>query len=222
MKQVSYLVAISQRKIRSMKLRQLHRYAGLTVAVFVAFHLLNHLSSLYGPDAHIATMNTLRVVYRHPLAEMLLLGAVLVQIISGLRLFRQTRQTATTFFEKLHRWTGLYLAVFFLFHFGAVLGGRLVLHLDTNFYFGVAGLNAFPFNLFFVPYYGLAILAFFGHIASIHRKKMTHTVMGVSPVGQANSILLTGAVLTIVILYGLTNGFRGVAIPTEYDVLIGR
>lgn len=202
--------------------RQLHYYAGLTIAVFVAVHLLNHLCSLLGPDAHIATMNTLRTVYRHPLAETVLLGAVLVQIISGLRLFGKTRQLATTFFGKLQRWTGLYLALFFLVHLSAVLGGRLLLHLDTNFYFGVAGLNTFPFNLFFVPYYGLAILAFFGHIASIHRKKMNRNVAGLSPANQATIILLTGILLTVVIFYGLSNGFRGVAIPIEYNVLIGR
>lgn len=147
---------------------------------------------------------------------------MLVQIGSGLRLFWQTRQTAVTFYEKLHRWTGLYLAVFLLIHLSAVLGGRLVLHLDTNFYFGVAGLNTFPFSLFFVPYYGLAILSFFGHVASVHQKKMTRIIARLSPVDQANCILLIGCVLTVVIFSGLTNGFRGMAIPTEYNVLIGR
>ncbi len=203
-------------------MRQLHYYAGLTIAVFVGFHLLNHLSSLCGPETHIAMMNTMRVVYRHPLAETILFSAVLVQIGSGLRLFWQTRQTATTFYEKLHRWTGLYLAIFFLIHLSAVLGGRLVLHLDTNLYFGVAGLNTFPFSLFFAPYYGLAIAAFFGHVASIHQKKMTHTVWGFSPTVQANVILLLGCMLAGIILYGLTNGFRGRAIPAPYNVLIGR
>lgn len=203
-------------------MRQLHYYAGLTIAVFVAFHLLNHLSSLYGPETHIAMMVTLRTVYRHPLVETILLGAVLVQIGSGLRLFWQTRQSTTTFYEKMHRWTGLYLAAFLLVHLSAVLGGRLLLHLDTNFYFGVAGLNTFPFSLFFVPYYGLAILSFFGHIASIHQKKGTRTIAGLPPVSQANGILLMGILLTVVIFYGLTNGFQGVAIPAEYNVLIGR
>ncbi|AQG79902.1 hypothetical protein [Spirosoma montaniterrae] len=202
--------------------RRLHYYAGLTIAVFVVMHLINHLSSLYGPERHIALMQTLRSVYRHPVAETLLLGAVLVQIGSGLRLFRDTRHTATTFFGRMHRWTGLYLAIFFVIHLSAVLGGRCVLHLDTNFYFGVAGLNSFPFNLFFVPYYGLAILSFFGHVAAIHHKKMSRTVAGLSPTVQARAILLLGAVVTLLIVYGLTNGFRGVTIPAEYGVLIGK
>lgn len=203
-------------------MRTIHYYSGILIAVFVSLHLFNHVSSLFGAATHIEVMNSLRVFYRNPIAETLLLGAVLVQIGSGLRLFRATRQTATTGFDKLHRWTGLYLAIFFVIHLSAVLGGRYLLHLDTNFYFGVAGLNTFPFNLFFVPYYGLAILSFFGHVAAIHSKKMKHTVAGLSPVAQAKAIFLLGFVLTIFIFYGLTNGFRGVTIPAKYGVLIGR
>jgi hypothetical protein len=203
-------------------MRRLHFFAGLTISIFVALHLFNHLSSLYGPQQHIDTMNTLRVFYRHPIAETLLLGAVLVQIVSGLRLFRETRHTATTFWPKLHRWTGLYMAVFLVIHLSAVLGGRLVLGLDTNFYFGVAGLNTFPLNLFFVPYYGLAILSFFGHVAAIHRRKMSQVVLGLSPNTQAMLILALGVLLTVLIFYGLTNGFRGIVIPDKYGVLIGK
>lgn len=167
-------------------------------------------------------MDNLRILYRNLFVETILLTAVLVQIVSGLKLFRESRKTAVTFFEKLHIWTGLYLAFFFVFHLSAVLGGRLVLGLDTNFYFGVAGLNTFPFNLFFVPYYGCAILSFFGHIAAIHHKKMKKNVFGLTPMEQVKAILVLGLVLTVVIFYGLTNGFQGVVVPPTYNVLIGK
>jgi hypothetical protein len=112
--------------------------------------------------------------------------------------------------------------LFFLIHLSAVLGGRFILKLDTNFYFGVAGLNTFPFNLFFVPYYGLAIVSFFGHLAAIHHKKMQKTVLGISPNTQSKAILAFGIGLTFIIFYGLTNEFKGVEIPKEYQVLIGK
>jgi hypothetical protein len=115
--------------------------------------LFNHSLSIFGADRHIEVMNTLRLFYRNVFLETVLLIAVLVQIISGLKLFKTNRKITTTLFEKLHIWTGLYLAIFFIIHLTAVLSGRLILHLDTNIYFGVAGLNSFPFNLFFVPYY---------------------------------------------------------------------
>jgi len=167
-------------------------------------------------------MNSLRIFYRNIFVETILLCAVFVQIFSGLKLFKANRKTATSNFDKLHIWTGLYLAFFFVIHLSAVLGGRLFLNLDTNFYFGVAGLNSFPLNLFFIPYYALAIISFFGHIACIHNKKMKQNIFSITPDGQSKAILIFGICLTIVILYGLTNHFNGVKIPTEYNVLIGK
>lgn len=100
--------------------------------------------------------------------------------------------------------------------------GRFVLSLDTNYYFGVAGLNSFPVNLFFIPYYGLAILAFWGHIAAIHSMKMKKTIFNLSPDLQAKAILLMGVLFVITILYALTNQFRGVEIPETYHILTGK
>jgi hypothetical protein len=205
-----------------MTIRKIHYISGLTITVFVALHLFNHLCSIFGAEKHIAIMNVLRHFYRHILIETVLLSAVFVQMLSGLKLFITWRKTATSYFEKIHLWSGLYLAIFFLIHVGAVLGGRYILSLDTNFYFGVAGLNTFPFNLFFIPYYGLAILSFFGHIAAIHHKKMKADFLGFKPHQQAKLMLYIGVVLTFLIFYGLTNHFKGVEIPIEYNVLIGK
>lgn len=205
-----------------MTIKKLHYISGLTITVFVGLHLFNHTCSIFGADKHIAVMDTLRLFYRNIFIETILLSAVLVQIFSGLKLFKVNRKIAVANFDKLHIWTGLYLAIFFIIHLSAVFGGRLFLHLDTNFYFGVAGLNTFPLNLFFIPYYGLAIISFFGHFASIHSKKMKQPILGLSPSGQSKGILIFGIFFTIIIFYGLTNHFNGVQIPTEYNVLIGK
>ena len=206
----------------TMTIKKLHYLSGLTIIIFIGLHLFNHVCSIFGAESHIEIMNSLRNFYRNIFVETILLSAILVQIISGLKLFQANRKTVISNFDKLHIWSGLYLAIFFIIHLSAVLGGRLVLHLDTNFYFGVAGLNSFPFNLFFIPYYGLAILAFFGHIAAIHNKKMNQNILGLSPNGQAKAILVFGICLTIVIFYGLTNHFNGVEIPKAYNILIGK
>lgn len=123
--------------------------------------------------------------------------------------------------KKIHYISGLTITIFVI-HLSAVFVGRLFLQLDTNFYFGVAGLNNFPTNLFFVPYYALAIISFFGHIAAIHNQKMQQNIFGLTSNGQSKLILTLGIGLTIVIFYGLTNHFLGVQIPTEYNVLIGK
>jgi succinate dehydrogenase/fumarate reductase cytochrome b subunit len=69
-------------------LRKLHRGSGLLLALFIALHLFNHLVALESVERHRQVMNALRVVYRHPLAESMLLLAVLVQIPSGVYLVR--------------------------------------------------------------------------------------------------------------------------------------
>jgi len=178
--------------------------------------------SVFGVPTHIEVMEKLRVIYRNPVAETILLLAVFIQIFTGVKLFFSKRKTAMGFFEKLQIWSGLYLAFFFLIHVSAVLGGRYVMELDTNFYFGAAGLNTFPFNLFFVPYYGLSIISFFGHIAAIHYQKMNRTIFGISVKQQSRFILIKGVIVTLVIFYGLTNGFTGFEIPEPYNVLIGK
>lgn len=203
-----------------MTIKKIHYISGLIITGFVVLHLINHSLSVVSADKHIEIMNTLRLFYRNIFIELVLLVAVLIQVISGLKFFNDYKKKQNQF--KLQIWTGLYLAIFFIIHLSAVLGGRLILELDTNFYFGVAGLNTFPFNLFFIPYYGFAILSFFGHIAAIHSKKMKQNVLGLSPKRQSIAILTFGLVLTIVIFFGLTNHFNGVTIPKEYGILIGK
>ena len=201
--------------------KSLHYFSGLTLAFFVGTHLLNHFTSLWGADTHIAFMDTLRPIYRNLFVESLVLMAVAIQIVTGLSMFFAGRKVITGRWGKLQYWSGAYLAIFLLIHLGAVLAGRFLLALDTNFYFGVAGLNTFPFNLFFTPYYGLAILCFFGHVAAIHAKKMKASILGLTPSAQSKAILIIGLAFTVMVFYGLTNGFSGVAIPEEYKVLVG-
>lgn len=196
--------------------------SGIIVTVFIILHLVNHTASIFGPGVHISIMTCLRQFYRNPFAETILLTAVSIQIISGLRLFMTNREGVKTNFDRLQRGSGLYLAIFLVIHISAVSVGRILLHLDTNFYFGVAGLNSFPINLFFIPYYGLAVLSFFAHIASIHARKMKVNILGIHPLTQAKVIFVFGFLLVVIILYGLTNQFKGVSVPVEYNVLTGK
>lgn len=205
-----------------MQIQKIHYISGFTLAIFIAIHLLNHLSSVFGAATHIAVMKNLRLFYRNVFVESVLLFAVFTQIVSGIYLFAGKRKTAKTSFGKLQIYTGLYLAIFLVVHLGAVFTGRLYLHLDTNFYFGVAGLNTFPFSLFFIPYYALAIISIFGHLAAVHNGKMKYNIFGLIPARQSILVIVTGLVLMLVIFYGLTNRFQGVAIPEKYNVLIGK
>ena len=143
---------------------------------------------------------------------------VALQVFLGVKLYLSKRKMLSGFFEKIQIWSGLYLAFFFVAHVGAVMAGRFIQQLDTNFYFGVAGLNAFPAMLYFIPYYGLAVLSFFAHIAAIHHQKMQKSVFGFTPIQQARLILYLGIFVLILIYYGATGGFTGVEIPEEYKM----
>ena len=199
--------------------RNTHFLSGLLLAVFVGVHLTNHLTVLVSPATHIAFMKAARLVYRNPLVESALLAAVFLQIITGLRLVKSVWRIPKNAWERLHVVSGLYLAFFLLIHVSAVLSGRFVFHLDTNLYFGAAGLNQFPLLLFFVPYYSLAILAFSAHVASVHQKKMRRSVSTSSVEQQSRTILTGGLLLAIAIIYGLTGGFRGLPIPPSSSLI---
>lgn len=203
-------------------MKRVHYLSGLVITIFIGLHLFNHFMSIFGAEVHINVMSSLRLVYRNILVEMVLFIAVFTQIISGLKLFSKKRKSVNHYFESLQIWSGLYLAFFLLIHVGAVLTGRYILNLETNFYFGAAGLNTFPFNLFFVPYYGFAIIAFFAHIASIHFQKMKKEIFRLAIEQQSRFILINGIIVTLMILYGLTNGFTGVEIPEAYNIMIGK
>lgn len=205
-----------------MKTRQVHFISGILLTLFIAVHLFNHFTSLVGIERHIEVMRSLRTIYRNPLIETVLLITVGVQISSGISLFRKTQSRNQSFFQKLHILTGLYLAFFLIIHVSAVLAGRIYLKLDTNFYFGAAGINSFPVNLFFIPYYALAVISFFGHIASIHSKKMKFSIGILTPEHQAQIILITGIFLTSLLFCGLTNQFKGILLPEPYQILIGK
>lgn len=201
-----------------MKRKTLHRYAGLYISLFIVLHLINHLAVLWGPQAHVTLMEKLRPIYRHPVAEGILLLTIVFQIQSGILLFWKTRKQKLPFWYRVQRGRGAYLAFFFVNHLLAIVVGRYVLQLDTNLYFGATGLNSFPYGLFFIPYYSLAILSFFAHMAAIHARSMRITLLGLSPVGQAYLIIAVGATCTLLTLYGLTGGFQGLDIPQLYQL----
>ncbi len=199
-------------------MKKLHRSSGLVLASFVGIHLFNHLCILMGADIHLTVMDQFRKVYRNVFVETVLLLAVTVQIISGLRLLLSKQKKEWTGYARWQAWSGFYLAIFLIIHVGAVMAGRFVLQLDTNIYFGAAGLNSFPVNLFFIPYYALAIAAFFIHFAAIHAQRMRRTIAGISVPVQANLLAITGILVAFAVLCGLTNGFQGLPLPVSYHI----
>ena len=106
---------------------------------------------------------------------------------------------------------------FFVAHVSAVLIGRSYFDLDTNFYFGAATLNLSIFPILFIPYYTLAILAFFTHIACIHHIKMLIRNPYKNYDFQAKIIIAIGIIMAVLVIFAMI----GLEIPAEYRVPFG-
>lgn len=145
-------------------LKSLHRTTAVLIALFAAIHIANHLVAVAGVPVHLEFMKAARGIYRTSVVEWLLLIAVAAQVVSGLVLVITGWRLRRGFVAWLQAACGAYLVFFLLVHVGAVLYGRAVMGLDTNFYFAAAGMHVGSLAWFFVPYYFLAVVALFTHL----------------------------------------------------------
>lgn len=203
-----------------MTLRKLHGMSALIILAFLCVHIANHLASLGGIESHLAFMHTARSVYRAPVVEGLLLLAIAFQIYSGLTFVIRGWKQRQGFLPWLQAASGMYLAFFFLNHVGAILIGRTVLHLDTNFYFAAAGFYVPPFQMFFAPYYFLGVLALFTHLGCaaywlLQTKSQTTRIIAVS------LSFFVGFVVSLLIVLSLAGVFHPFQVPPEYKATYG-
>jgi hypothetical protein len=198
-------------------LQRLHRYAGLTLALFIGIHLANHCAALISIDTHIAFMSYARLLYRNLVSELLLLCAILIQVPSGILLVRRKGWRGVPFIQKAQIASGLYLSFFLVVHVFAVMVGRFYLHLDTNYYFASSVLFSYLW-WYYVVYYGLSIIAVFTHVASIHYQKMLpHTSPKCTQI-QSLVIAGTGCILAVLLLLAFSGKFYAITIPTQYKL----
>jgi succinate dehydrogenase/fumarate reductase cytochrome b subunit len=198
-----------------MTLRDLHRASAFVIVAFAAMHITNHLASLIGVPAHIAFMETARTVYLHWAIESVLLSCVAFQVASGLQFVIRGWRQRKGLIPWLQAASGAYLAFFLIIHVGAVLYGRSVLQLDTNFYFAAAGFHVQPYQLFFAPYYFLAVVALFTHVACAVYWQLPSA--SVSTKGfMVGSSIVAGSIIALLIVLSLAGRLQPVEIPEEY------
>lgn len=203
-------------------LHTLHRSSAVIIALFALLHIANHAFAVGGVDAHVRFMELLRQGYRLPLVEVLLIGCVLFQVCSGLFFVVRRFGQRHGFFDRLQALSGCYLGFFLLVHVSAVLFGRAVLGLDTNFFYAAAGMHVFPYSLFFVPYYFLAVAAIFAHLACAAHWLLRER-LGVAERDRLGYLMcVAGVVLSAVIITAFAGGFSAVEIPGEYLATYGR
>lgn len=183
-------------------LRVMHRTSGLLVALFVVAHLAGHLAGLAGAAAHQTVLDALRVVYRQPVVEALLLGCVAFQMGSGLVLLWRGRGQRRGAVGWLQAASGAYLFLFLLVHVAAVVHGRTE-GIDTNLQFAAAGMHTPPWQWFFGPYYFVAVVAIGTHAGCALYRHLPSPVRGPVLVGALVAGLVLGAVLVVMLAGGL-------------------
>jgi hypothetical protein len=192
----------------------IHHASGTVLAVFFVLHVSNHLFALAGPSAHVQAMTLLRKVYRFPPLEALLLLCVLGQVITGLPLLAKQRLERKSGYDTLQLLSGLYLSFFMIYHVQAVLVGRWVHLVETDYYFAAGVANHYPEKLFFIPYYTLSLLSAFVHIACAHRNIRLAGIRNEPPEKRALAqrrihwqtgwIISGGALVTALVMLALT------------------
>jgi hypothetical protein len=179
----------------------------MLLALFIFLHLLNHLSLAAGHEVHLLVMSALRAIYRWLPFELLLLAAVATQVTTGIgmALPRLNGMIARWDWQVM---SGLYLSAFMAIHVCAILAGRFVQGLDTNLWFGIAGFHIWPWQFFFVPYYGLAIIAYFTHMGFVMQR-----AFGMAAVKPA---VVIGCIVAVAVL-SLSSGLvHDMPVPPEY------
>jgi succinate dehydrogenase/fumarate reductase cytochrome b subunit len=198
-----------------MSLRTFHALSAVLIAAFACLHVTNHLVGLSGAAEHIAFMEAARSIYRLPAVEFALLSCVAFQVISGLTFVIRGWNQRHGLIPWLQAISGAYLAFFLAVHVTAVLFGRTVLNLDTNFYFAAAGFHVAPFQFFFAPYYFLAVAALFTHLgcaAYWHAQDRPRTAR-VLAVAVPSGV---GAVASLFIVLALAGALFPLEIPAEF------
>jgi hypothetical protein len=143
-------------------LKMSHGFSALAILlIFLAWHLLNHMTAFLSIDANQAMMKVLRKWYRSELVQPLLVALFIFQVCSGLILLWGATAVKSDLLRTLQTITGAYLAVFITSHLNAVFVlGRHLSDVDTTFLWAAGaptGLLPDAWNVRLVPHYSLAV-----------------------------------------------------------------
>ena len=189
---------------------------GLTAAIlilYVSFHIINHLFGLVGPDAHAAVMKIGRVVYRSRVGEPILVGAMVLQVSTGLYLAWYWSAAPQGFHRTYQVASGAYLSIYILGHMNSVfIYARRFLGIPTDWNFAIGaptGLIHDAWNIRLLPHYALGVFFVLSHITSGLRVVLiTHGVDR----RHADRLWEAGVALSAVVAGAIIAGMCGVRI----------
>jgi len=109
----------------------------------------------------------------------------------------------STRLRNLQVLAGSFLGMFFISHLTGVFSGRFMQHVDTTFSWatgGPHGLLTNPRSPSMVPYYSLAVLAFFIHAATAGRWMLAPALGQSAALKLCYAVIALGMVVTLALL----------------------
>lgn len=195
------LVPASEAAVAAPAFRRIHGISAMLIVLFAIFHVSNNVLAIVSLNTHATILHALRLVYRKRLIEIALVAAVITQALTGLTMVWKSRLRRTTTFRNLQTVSGLYMASFFLSHLFATLSARWR-GIDTTFAWATnapSGLlvNAIPVAL--LPYYALAVVMLFVHLACQARRNLARVMSDTASRQISYSLIALGALVAFVI-----------------------
>jgi len=194
-------VSASSSPAAATKFRHIHASSAIVLATFALAHVFNHALALVSLGMNTEVLHTLRLVYRENVAQALLIGAVMVQICTGLAMAWKYWLRRASPLRNLQLVSGEYLAVFLVTHLITVFSTRQN-GIDTDFVWAshapaglLAGLSSVPL----LPRYCLAVLAVFVHLACQARWNLSRVLSESTARKASYNVMVLGGVVTVVI-----------------------
>lgn len=195
------------------RLRVVHGVSAALILLYVVFHLFNHLLGLVGPDLHARVMRMGREVYRSGLVEPVLVGLLLFQVASGLRLAWRLSSSGLSLIRAIQVGSGVYLAAFVLAHLNsAFISARAVRHIETDWAWAAGaptGLIMDSWNIRLLPHYAVGVFFVVAHVfCGLRGVLLAHRVHAAT----ADRIWLGGMMIAVVLSTAIMCGLCGVRI----------
>lgn len=181
-----------------------NKFSFYLIAVFIFFHLLNHLFLMISVNEHIDFMKAIRLVYRNAFIEIILILSFLFQLFKTIKKLWNERQLKKTIIEKFVFFSKIYIVYFLINHIFAILIGRIIFKLDTNIYFALSGVQIKPFSYYFIIYYFLAIISLFLIVSKGKNIFLFYLIN------------ILGFIFACFLIYTFQEGFYSIKIPDEY------
>ena len=195
---------------------RLHNWSSSIVLFFLSVHLVSFLAAIAGAVPQAQIFNAMRMIYRHPVIEVVILLAFVVQFITGAALCRESWAPNSPIISKINAASMIYLGGFILIHGGMIAYGRMVLHQETDIGFIGNALTDAPLKYGLFGFYILAILAVFTHLGT-HLLRLSQPKSSILGYGSLIIALGVGIIVSYYMIMILSGHYMAMPKPMVHD-----